>query len=251
MDNFNSEEYKYYEEINQGIIRNVSNNLIVLDVGCGFGALGEAVKKKGDNIVYGIDKSEFAINIAKQRIDKAFIADVTEINKLPEEILSSKFDLIIFSDILEHIYNPILILKEYRNLLKDEGYILISVPNIASWTVRLNLLFGRFNYTDTGILDKTHIRFFTIKSIKEVVRNSEYEVVKVDSTPNIVRIFLPFVKKVMVKKNNSVINPKAIIDSPYYKFYLKYVFPVELHITRLWKNLLSFQIIILARPIKK
>jgi len=72
---------------------------------------------------------------------------------------------------------------------------LISVPNVAVWTIRIKLLFGNFDYTDTGTMDRTHIRFFTLKTAKMIVKESGCSIVKVDSTPFMVRAILPFIKK--------------------------------------------------------
>jgi len=68
---------------------------------------------------------------------------------------------------------------------------LISVPNVAVWTIRIKLLFGNFDYTDTGTMDRTHIRFFTLKTAKMIVKESGCSIVKVDSTPFMVRAILP------------------------------------------------------------
>jgi len=73
---------------------------------------------------------------------------------------------------------------------------LISVPNVAVWTIRIKLLFGNFDYTNTGTMDRTHIRFFTLKTAKMIVKESGCSIVKVDSTPFIVRAILPFIKKI-------------------------------------------------------
>ena len=91
----NDGDYAYLEEINQGIIKFTGENQRILDVGCGFGALGEALKKKGNYIV-GLDVSQYAINIAKKRIDEAYLADATKTETLPLS-LDEQFDLIIAS----------------------------------------------------------------------------------------------------------------------------------------------------------
>lgn len=117
-------------------------------MGCGFGALGEELQKR-NNIVYGIDISKYAVSVAKDRINGAFVSNATELENLPEEIVNEKFDLIIFADILEHIYDPADLLSKYIQFLKPSGTIIASIPNIATWNVRFSLLFGSFTYKDT------------------------------------------------------------------------------------------------------
>lgn len=150
-------ETKSYGSVNEIVLKHISSGLRVLDVGCGSGLLGEKVKAKG-NYVTGIDISRVAIEIAKEKIDEAILLDIEE--ELPS-LPPRSFDVITFSDILEHLYNPLKVLSEYKMLLKENGYIIISVPNVANWKIRKDLfLKGKFEYQSTGILDETHIRFF-------------------------------------------------------------------------------------------
>ena len=96
-----------------------------------------------------------------------------DLNTNYQKTMDKKFDLIIFADILEHTIHPEKILEYYStNLLKQKGKIIISVPNIANWNIRLKLLFGKFDYTKTGILDETHLKFFTYNSIKKIIPNN-------------------------------------------------------------------------------
>lgn len=248
MDKLGKSNYVYFEEVNQSIIKYVGNNLKILDVGCGFGTLGNEIKKR-NNIVYGIDLSDHAISKAQNRIDKAFVTDATKVDNLPSEIAEGNFDLIIFADILEHVYNPFKLLKDYKQFLKTEGYIIASIPNIATWNVRLSLLFGIFNYQDTGTLDRTHIRFFTKKSATSLIINAGYKIEKTDITPNFIRPFVPWIKKILAKSENGAINPRAIIDSAQYKFYLKRILAIETFIAKLWRNMFAFQFIFVAKPV--
>jgi 2-polyprenyl-3-methyl-5-hydroxy-6-metoxy-1,4-benzoquinol methylase len=247
MDSRNNEKYQYFEEVNQCIVKYVGTNLTILDVGCGFGALGEELQKKG-NIVYGIDISEYAISIAKSRIEMAFVSDATDAKKLPSEIKVEKFDLIIFADILEHVYNPRELLQTYRQFLKPDGMIITSIPNVAAWNVRISLLFGSFTYKDTGTLDRTHIRFFTRKTAQNLIQNAGYKIVKLDITPNFFRPFVPWIKQRFIKSGNTPVDPRMIIESRQYMFYKKWIHPLEYALARIWKNGFAFQFIILAKP---
>lgn len=100
-----------------------------------------------------------------------------------EKLAGQKYDFIIFADVLEHLHNPEKILGDCRNFLKDNGVILISVPNMANNNIILSLLNDEFNYTPTGLLDDTHIRFFTYKSLLKMVNGLGYGISYIDYTP--------------------------------------------------------------------
>ncbi len=146
----------------------------VLDVGCSTGFLGSMLRKiKGCNVV-GIDNDRAALRIAQQNLDSVIIADIEN-----DEIkLRMEFDYIIFADVLEHTKNPEDVVNRFKRFLKHGGFILISVPNVAHPLVRLNLLLGRWNYTDVGIIDKTHLRFFTYKTAKEMLKKAGLKIVE-------------------------------------------------------------------------
>jgi 2-polyprenyl-3-methyl-5-hydroxy-6-metoxy-1,4-benzoquinol methylase len=248
MIHLHKKKYEYLEEVNEGILRQFAPAVdvgeeSVLDVGCGSGALSEAIQKKGYS-VWGIEAYAPAAEIAAKRITKVITADLTDISAIKRAIGDRKFDHIIFSDVLEHLYDPFTILKEYLTLLKTDGHILISVPNAAVWTNRLKLLFGVFNYADTGVMDRTHIRFFTYRTARELVEAAGCSVVKVDHTPYFVRAALPLIKRVMAKDND---DRREIIDSPLYKMYMKFIYPIEYFIARLRRQLFAFRIIIIGK----
>jgi 2-polyprenyl-3-methyl-5-hydroxy-6-metoxy-1,4-benzoquinol methylase len=246
MDKIGQKIYEYYEEINQGIKQYIPENKKILDVGGGFGALAEEFQKK-NNIVCNIDSSELAIQESKKRNIESYVADITDSASLPNEISGKKFDVLVFADILEHVHDPFSVLKIYDNFLAENGRVIISVPNIATWTVRTGLLFGNFTYTDTGNLDRTHIRFFTKKSLKKMIRAVGYEIEEFDITPNFIRPLVPLVKKFIKKEKGLKHNPRAIIDSPVYKAYLEYFYPLEKLIARIWPPLFAFQFILILR----
>jgi 2-polyprenyl-3-methyl-5-hydroxy-6-metoxy-1,4-benzoquinol methylase len=240
--------YEYYEEINPGIKRYIPENRTVLDVGGGFGALGEEFEKRG-NKVCNLDASEYAIRESQKRISESYIADITNPDKLPPEINGRKFDVIVFADILEHIYDPFSSLVLFSQFLQEGGRVFISVPNIATWTTRIKILLGNFDYSDTGTLDRTHIRFFTKKSIKRLVTLAGYQIEQFDITPNFAKPFVPLLKK-FIKKKAGVHDPKAIINSTYYQNYLKYIYPLERIVARIWPSLFAFQFILILEKKK-
>jgi len=244
--------YQYFEEVNPGLIRKVGSNLKILDVGCGYGCLGEAMIQKG-NVVFGVDISSVAIEKAKTHLHFATVADLTKPETIPAEIKQEKFDLIVLADILEHVYDPMSILLNIKPFLKEDGKLLLSVPNIANWLTRLQLLLGRWEYTVSGVLDRTHIRFFTLKTIKRLLKAAGYKVINVSATPYFSRALAVPIRNWLFpdSKDRTPSDSTALMKSPYYKFYLKYVYPIESLIVQCWKRMFAFQFIIAAKSLMK
>jgi hypothetical protein len=124
--------------------------------------------------------------------------------------------------------------------------VFISVPNFVVWTNRLKLTFGRVDYTDTGVMDRTHIRLFTFGGARELVAASGCEVRRTASTPHIVRAFLPVLKRFLGGGRDSV-NPRALIDSGGFRAYMKYCYPMEQWFASLFRGLLAFRIIVVGQ----
>jgi 2-polyprenyl-3-methyl-5-hydroxy-6-metoxy-1,4-benzoquinol methylase len=161
------------------IIELVGSGKRVLDVGCGAGYLSKELKKNGCYVV-GIEIDKEAAEIAKNILDAVIVADVEEIRDIPYR--EGFFDVIVFADVLEHLKRPDKVLLKFKSYLSKDGYAVASIPNIANWHYRLSLLFGRFDYEESGILDKTHLRFFTLKTAKGLFESTGYKIVHVDYT---------------------------------------------------------------------
>jgi 2-polyprenyl-3-methyl-5-hydroxy-6-metoxy-1,4-benzoquinol methylase len=147
------------------IINNIGKNKKVLDIGCNDGYIGK--DSDTTNTFYGLDYLQESVNKAKEVYKDAMLYDL---NNLKELSWNKKFDTLIFADVLEHVLYPEEALDFFvNNYLKKGGRVIISLPNIANWQIRLNLLLGRFNYTETGIMDKTHLHFYTFKTAKELI----------------------------------------------------------------------------------
>lgn len=165
------------------IVEFVGKNKKVLDVGC---ATGEIAKKLSENgcEVYGIELNSESANHAKKYCKKVIVMDIDS-NTIENLPFSEKyFDVIVFADILEHLKKPSKTLKIFRRYLKNEGSVVASVPNIANWTIRLKLLRGNFDYEKTGLLDETHLRFFTRKTAKLLFVTCAFDVKFLDFTPS-------------------------------------------------------------------
>lgn len=186
---------KVYDFAHPIIQKTVKPNTFVLDIGCGSGALGQQLKLKGCT-VHGIDHCKQALKIAKERLDKAFYLDLEQ-----DDLPQNKYDVIIIADVLEHIKNPKTLLRRAQDCLAEDAELIISIPNVANWNVRLNLLLGRFNYRDEGIMDKTHIKFYTLRTAKELIRDTGLTINKLQVMPGSpipVRIF-PKLKMLLSK----------------------------------------------------
>jgi GT2 family glycosyltransferase/glycosyltransferase involved in cell wall biosynthesis/Flp pilus assembly protein TadD len=173
----------YSTFIRQEVINNIQDpidkDINVLEIGCACGATLLKIKDIYKNArIFGIELDESAAQIAK-----AF-ADVKAEN-IENENLSYEeeyFDYIIFADVLEHLIDPWKVLKNMKKYLKPQGKILASIPNVMHFSVIRGLLNGNWTYENAGILDKTHLRFFTLREIEKLFLNSGYMDIQCSST---------------------------------------------------------------------
>lgn len=158
----------------------------VLEIGCAAGATGRLLKKKGLVKEYiGVEISEEASVLARQYLDRVITADIEKTDLEKEHgIEKGYFDLILCLDVLEHLYNPWDVLAVLREYLKDGGHLIASIPNIQNITVINNLINGKWQYEKAGILDATHLRFFTIESIKGMFEGAGLIIERLDHILN-------------------------------------------------------------------
>lgn len=163
---FNSEAYNVHRMTLDIIVPNSK----VLDLGCAGGYLAKELKKKRCQ-VWGVDKDKESLKKVKEHCRQSLFLDLENI-KNTTDIPNNYFDHILILDTVEHLRNSQVVLSNLKRFLKKSGKIIISLPNIAILKMRLSLLFGRFEYEDTGILDKSHLMFFTRESIKKLAERS-------------------------------------------------------------------------------
>lgn len=197
--------------------------LKILDVGTASGYLGKTLRERGHSVT-GIEMDPATAEKAKGYYDSFYVADL-ETFEFPYH---REFDYILFADVLEHLRDPAAVLRRCIPALKPSGKIIISVPNVANIVVRLSLLLGRFDYMDRGILDRTHFRFFTLRSLKGMMNDVLCKVSEVIPTPLPVQLIFPFTES---------------------KFF------APLHetlytLTRSWKTLFAYQFVIVAAPLR-
>ena len=158
----------------------IGANKSVLDVGCSTGYLGKVLKGLGCT-VSGFEYDADAAAQAADVLDEVIVADLESVDLL-ETYGDRRFDVIVFGDVLEHLRDPLPTLRQSRHLLAPGGYVVISVPNISHGDVRMSLLLGRFRYTAVGLLDSTHLRFFTRDSLRDLLGNAGLVATEVRTT---------------------------------------------------------------------
>ncbi|HPG41022.1 MAG TPA: class I SAM-dependent methyltransferase [bacterium] len=159
MNNFN--ETRLYKQINTQVAGLVKPDSKLLDVGCSAGTLGGYLIANKNCRVYGVDNNPQAINLAAAVLTAVAVMNI---GSDPFPFRGELFDIIIFGDVLEHLTDPQSVLMQFQDYLAPGGYMIVSLPNIANIIIRLKLLFGKWEYKEYGIMDATHLRFFTRQS---------------------------------------------------------------------------------------
>ena len=150
----------------------------VIDLGCGAGVTGELIRKKfpGASVI-GIEPHGVAAAEAAGRLDRVLCARLEDIDFAREGIAAGSVDLVLAGDVLEHLYNPWQALRALRPLLGKEGTVIASLPNVRNLALLEQLADqGRWRYQSFGLLDATHLRFFTRHEMVALFNESGYQV---------------------------------------------------------------------------
>jgi len=150
----------------------------VLDVGCSNGEMGKYIKAYNNSTVFGVDISAQAIAEARKKLNAAYVYDAEGDAPVPKEILQQPYDAIVISEVLEHLLYPEKLLRRVRELSDRDTDIIITVPNVLFWKNRLKLFFGKFDYTDEGLMDRGHIHFFSWQSLQNILWRSGFELIE-------------------------------------------------------------------------
>jgi 2-polyprenyl-3-methyl-5-hydroxy-6-metoxy-1,4-benzoquinol methylase len=159
----------------------------ILDVGTASGMVGRACAGNGFSL-YGLEPNPVCARQARPYYDKFSNTSLENAN----DAFLSGHDVVVCADVLEHLVDPTFALLRLVSLQPFGARFLISVPNIANLWVRLNLLFGRFEYTERGILDRTHLRFFTRHSFLKLIKTANLEIMNFQVTPIPLNLVSPF-----------------------------------------------------------
>lgn len=156
------------------VYNELPTNSRVLDVGGSSGYFSSFMMSQGHKVTL-LDGDPHAIRLAHERGIEAYAADLNAGDCL-SALSGRRFDAILFMDVLEHLIDPSALLRNAQRLLEPDGKIIVTGPNAAYWAVRLNLLIGNWDYTDTGIMDRTHLRWFTFGTWQHLITSSGYAV---------------------------------------------------------------------------
>jgi len=192
------------------------------DIGCAAGVLTHRLSANGWDAI-GVELDHNDAEIARSH-------GLAVVEQPAEDFFacnSAAFDTIVFADVLEHMTDPAAVLASARESLAPGGRIVISIPNVAHLSVRLGLLMGSFRYQDRGILDRTHLRFFTRASFVELVTGCGLDVVELRATPTPFEEAFP-----------------RLGDSALYAA----VAPINAALANRWKTMFAYQFIAVATP---
>lgn len=245
--------YSYLERPNRSVLRLLDRHVLranpfatILDVGCGCGANARAIRESYANVnVIGVEPDARAAELAADACSSVFTGTLEQY--LASSETSIRVDAIVLSDVLEHIADPVAWLRSMarRPELRGATWI-ISVPNYGVWYNRLRTLFGRFDYAWSGLYDRTHLRFYTRKSIRQMLGYCGFTIVDERATASIVQSAAPLLRRGF-QGNVAGGDHLALMNSRGYRVYRRYVEPAEEAVSNLWKGLLGFQIVLAAK----
>lgn len=154
----------------------------ILDVGCASGIIGQLLGWKKN--IYGIEKNRLLAKKAQKYCEKVFLIDLDEFK--PEIFRDKKFDFIICGDVIEHIKEDEELIKQLTQLLDRGGIMIVSLPNIAQIFFRFLHLFGKWSYQETGVMDKSHLHFYTRETAEKLLVKSKLKILEIVPSGTIV-----------------------------------------------------------------
>jgi len=190
------------------VVELVGRNKRVLDVGCATGAIGKVLTDRGC-VVVGVEPEGAAAEVAKQFLAEVLVGTLDELD-LPGRFSNEPFDIVIVADVLEHLVDPLGALTTLFSVLAPGGSVVASIPNVAHGAVRLALLQGRFDYTDVGLLDRTHVHFFTKETVEQLFDDAGLSIVEMRRTT--AEIFATEIPLIPEEIDQRVV--QSILDDP-------------------------------------
>ncbi|MGH9041891.1 MAG: class I SAM-dependent methyltransferase [Acidimicrobiia bacterium] len=181
--------YRGHWLVEQAVLRHTKPGDRIFEGGVSSGYLARRFVDAGRR-VDGADIEAEAARQAMEVCDRVWIGDLADLDL---DQLAESYQLVLFADTLEHLPDPPAVLRRLSTRLDPTGTLVVSLPNVANWAIRLGLLAGRFRYTDRGILDRTHLRFYTKKTAVQMLREGGFEV-----TDIVASVPVPLVKSPML-----------------------------------------------------
>ncbi len=244
--------YSYLERPNEVLLTLLDRYVLsakpsarILDVGCGAGANARAVRARHHRAhLVGVEPNEHAAILAREAFDELHHGDTSS---YLAKTRADDFDAVVLSDVLEHIPDPVLFLRELTSALPLRNAVwIISVPNYGVWYNRVRTLMGSFDYAWSGLYDRTHLRFYTRHTIHELLRYVGLEVSGDSCTPSLVQSMAPLLRK-LFDKNVDQGEHLSLGESKMFQIYSRFVEPAEARVCQAWPELLGFQVVTVAR----
>ena len=250
---YESRGYAYVERPNETLLALLGKHVCqpgrrakILDVGCGAGANARAlVERFPETSVVGIEPDAHAAELARAACVEVVQGTLDDFLKRDDE---TRFDAVVLSDVIEHVVEPVRFLRALRDApVAASARWFVSVPNYAVWYNRLRTLAGRFSYSWSGLYDRTHLRFYTRKSVRELLDHCDLDVLEQAATPSLVQSAAPLLRR-FFEKDVEPGEHLSLSESPAFRLYSRHVEPLEARVCSLWPELLAFQIVSVAVP---
>jgi 2-polyprenyl-3-methyl-5-hydroxy-6-metoxy-1,4-benzoquinol methylase len=212
--NLQETPYRGHWLVERAVLRHTSVGDRIFDAGVSTGYLAQRFLQAGRR-VDGADIDPAAAQAAMQLCEQVWVGDLQH---FAVEQMEHNYQLMLFADTLEHLPDPPALLRRLRDRLEPGGTLVVSLPNVANWAMRLGLLAGRFRYTERGILDRTHLRFYTKRTAAEMLADGGFETIDVTAS-----VPVPLIKSHAMCRTAHVIG-------------------------NLWPSLFAYNFVITARP---
>jgi SAM-dependent methyltransferase len=214
---------KYYDNVNPTVLQELAPDAgRICEFGCGAGALARAVRQRNAAVHYvGVELMEDALAHAGTALDVALLRNLDRAGdwaadpEMAAALPLESFDHVVFGDVLEHLYEPERVLKQAADRLRPGGSAVLCIPNVQHWTVFLQLLRGSWPQQDSGLFDRTHIRWFALADMKKLLGNAGLVLEKVVSRP--ARYADPGVQKIAESflEQLQILAGKIGVDAPH------------------------------------